>query len=397
MGQGGALDQGTYTTSGNSYIKHVVERLSKQYGVRLVKGRDQIHESLAEWNSKYWIHYSDVDYVKVNPTPSQGKHDPRGIYLFPLKLNLTKHTVGTYWGQKKYKHIVLINPRAKILDLISLSVRDCARILVELGHKDKVKMLVDRKWVPSFAGMPKDETHLANVEYRKNMTLGKVFWMILRAVVFKNDGANFTAGLKKLGYDGIFGDENTICYDEIQLIIFDENNINVIKTIPNTLGAKRRELRHKLSEAYGDPGDHVVFGGVFWPDRVVANVVKSHNSYFGHTHEHGPTRWSYYQGIKTVFWKNYPPAVPEWEVVVKNWLEERGYKVDKQTDKENYYKIMQWYHDRGLLKERQLLMEAITDEQAKAANKSPCFKRRFEPQVSLQKQTIKVAKSEKVL
>lgn len=36
---GGALDTGSYTTSGMAYIKHVVERLSKQYGVRLVKGR----------------------------------------------------------------------------------------------------------------------------------------------------------------------------------------------------------------------------------------------------------------------------------------------------------------------------------------------------------------------
>ena len=36
---GGALDAGSYTTSGMAYIQHVVERLSKQYHVRLVKGR----------------------------------------------------------------------------------------------------------------------------------------------------------------------------------------------------------------------------------------------------------------------------------------------------------------------------------------------------------------------
>lgn len=35
---GGALDAGSYTTSGMAYIKHVVERFSQQYGVRLVKG-----------------------------------------------------------------------------------------------------------------------------------------------------------------------------------------------------------------------------------------------------------------------------------------------------------------------------------------------------------------------
>ena len=35
----GALDSGTYTTSGMVYIKHVVERFSKKYGVKLVKGQ----------------------------------------------------------------------------------------------------------------------------------------------------------------------------------------------------------------------------------------------------------------------------------------------------------------------------------------------------------------------
>lgn len=38
---GGALDAGSYTTSGTAYIKHVVERLSKQYHVRLVTGKSK--------------------------------------------------------------------------------------------------------------------------------------------------------------------------------------------------------------------------------------------------------------------------------------------------------------------------------------------------------------------
>lgn len=37
---GGSLDIGPYTTSGMSYVKHVVERLSKQYNIPLVKGRN---------------------------------------------------------------------------------------------------------------------------------------------------------------------------------------------------------------------------------------------------------------------------------------------------------------------------------------------------------------------
>lgn len=36
--QGGALDQGSYTTSGMAFVKHVIERLAKQYNVRLVRG-----------------------------------------------------------------------------------------------------------------------------------------------------------------------------------------------------------------------------------------------------------------------------------------------------------------------------------------------------------------------
>ena len=44
---GGALDAGSYTTSGHAYIEHVVERLSKKYGIRLVKGKhnDQFAEA----------------------------------------------------------------------------------------------------------------------------------------------------------------------------------------------------------------------------------------------------------------------------------------------------------------------------------------------------------------
>lgn len=38
--QGGTLDQGSYTGSGEAHIRHVVDRLAKQYGIRLVKGRD---------------------------------------------------------------------------------------------------------------------------------------------------------------------------------------------------------------------------------------------------------------------------------------------------------------------------------------------------------------------
>ena len=110
-------------------------------------------------------------------------------------------------------------------------------------------------------------------------------------------------------------------------------------------------ISRELNEAYGDQGDHVIFGGVFYPDRVVANIVKSHDNYFGHTHEHGPTRWVYYQGMKTVFWHQYPPAIPEWEVIVKDWLEKHGYEVERQTDKEQYYKMMSWFQKKGLLKE----------------------------------------------
>jgi 8-oxo-dGTP pyrophosphatase MutT (NUDIX family) len=39
-GRRGTLDMGTYTSSGETYVKHVAERLAKQYGIRLVRGQD---------------------------------------------------------------------------------------------------------------------------------------------------------------------------------------------------------------------------------------------------------------------------------------------------------------------------------------------------------------------
>lgn len=40
--QGGSLDEGSYTTSGMSFVKHVLERLAKQYHVPLVNGNHRL-------------------------------------------------------------------------------------------------------------------------------------------------------------------------------------------------------------------------------------------------------------------------------------------------------------------------------------------------------------------
>ena len=535
-GQGGALDSGPYTTSGTAYVKHVVERLSKQYGVRLVKGRDAIDEarfpavktkdgrvfvgrihadavsktgdadleSVGWWDSgtyypeeearkKWGAASTDVlepelkrawrlsqkvpeigdDPVNLtesklnfsveakNVPPEEVKKAMQLLYRFFKERDTLSWLKSNKWILTSVKngHTWIDGERYEF-EYIPVKGKEVTRKPFDgLDYTRKMKMFRTPKDAIDYmtANEKKHEGHYAfrgmnmaewvdaqkqgYIKSKAEYNLGGVSqtyygsnWStahsyaggfapfdkeptrslpgVIVAVPFEltkdakaetGKGSHEERVAGKIPLDQVKGVWYIVPIEvgrgSMELVLKDGNLDRGSASPPSAkfVIVPKSGISKDLNEAYGDPGDHVVFGGVFWPDRVVADVVKSHNSYFGHTHQHGPTRWSYYQGIRTVFWKNYPPAVPEWEIVVKNWLEKRGYKVDKQTDKENYYKIMQWYHDRGLLKESKLLMEAITDEQAKAANKSPCFKRRFEPQVSLQKQTIKVAKSEKVL
>ena len=324
-GQGGALDSGPFTTSGTAYVKHVVERFAKSYGVRLVKGRDQVNEAVSP-ELKGWFGNSKVV-------------DKHGEPLIVWK--------GMRWKDDAGKPITHIQRREEFpaFNKGEPGIRGIAGFFTS-----------DQTVAKKFCFGPNTATKPFYLKIENPFVIDMKGGLAGDAQ-FDKQGLPFRDAMRSGKYDGAF-----ILNTKDEGNVFVTTNPSQAKLATNkTFGpdkefAKESEVDNsykngKLSEASGDSGEHVIFGGVFYPERVVATIFKGKNSWFGHTYEHGPVRWVYYQGLKTVFWKNYPPAVPEWEVVVKDWLEKRGYKVEKQTDKEQYYKIMQWYHDKGLLKE----------------------------------------------
>lgn len=477
--QGGALDSGPYTTSGMSYVKHVVERLSQQYGVRLVKGqasdlRESVSPELKRWfgNSKVVDKHGEPLVVwkgmrwkddAGNPIthiqrqeefPAFHKSEPgvKGIagFFTSDQAVARKFCFGPNTATKPF-YLRIENPFVIDMkggnagdaqfDKQGLPFRDAMRsgkydgaFILNTRDEGNVFVITD----PSQAKLITNKTFGPDKDFTKEAVINEAqYGTFYHATFPENLPGIVTKGLVPSKEPHWGGDLGTTSYDKVFVtddfgianfygnvlwrknprryrpilrfkydrsqLVRDEKTsgdyytnstikarfeIFVYNLEDHKLGLgagkyandvefydKKGEWRpltmniaqaiatgewdevdnsedsDKLSEAYGDPGDHVIFGGVFYPERVVANIVKNHNDYFGHTHEHGPTRWVYYQGMKTVFWHKFPPTIPEWEITVKDWLERRGYKVERQTDKENYYKLIQWYQKRGLLKE----------------------------------------------
>lgn len=130
----------------------------------------------------------------------------------------------------------------------------------------------------------------------------------------------------------------------------------LVQTYLDSKGFKvKRSAVLTLRESYGKTGDHVVFGGIRYPDVVIAKIVKNDTDYFGHTREMGHDRWVYYQYKGLVFWHHFPPSEDRKEAVDR-WLKKYKYKVVGHRDMKDYY---------NLIKEN--IMENVTQEQATAA------------------------------
>lgn len=475
-GQGGTLDSGPFTTSGTAYIKHVVERFAKSYGVRLVKGRDQIDESISPelkgwfgnskvvdkhgeplivWKGMRWKDDAGKPITHIQrredfPAFNRGEPGIKGIAGFftsdqtvakrfcfgpnaapkPFYLKIENPFVidmkGGFAGNAQFDKQGLPFRDAmrsgKYDGAFILNTKDEENVFV-ITNPSQVKLATNKTFGPDkeFAReavineddeifdesmpweMTSDERRKIRVApencYRQGRPMAYSFDYVtvepqMEGIVSTlhslgiatNQSAGFADSTRMMGAIPITmvgfesGKISSHTLSKIRTylesittnVVVQDGVIRFEYKFPggaklSTIDAQRQEnakpaveiwhgvekiLRQELlSEAYGDPGDHVIFGGVFYPERVVANIIQNKNSYFGHTHEHGPTRWVYYQGMKTVFWHHYPPSVPEWEMIVKEWLEKRGYPVERQTDKEQYYKLMAWYQKKGLLKE----------------------------------------------
>ena len=102
-------------------------------------------------------------------------------------------------------------------------------------------------------------------------------------------------------------------------------------------------------------GEDVVFGGIKWPDIVIAHVGDpAQPATYGHTPNMGRTRWVYYQKGGSVFWHDHIPD-KDYQHAVEEYLSKLGYVVSAHRPMSDYYKN---------IKENTLLMEASQDEAA---------------------------------
>lgn len=200
----------------------------------MIKLRSLIKEKFEDWNDEYWVHYSNVDFLDVNEHPTH--NDPKGIYLFPSKLDLTKLTIGNYFGRMKYKMFVKIAP-LRVFDIGNLNYDECVNILTRIGHADKIPMLTNNDWVFKDQHSYRFRYYVDRTPIRHGHepTLHNYFWTIFREYIFKNDSIKMTEALKNIGYDAIFDDTGSIMEQEHQLIVFDKSKIKVEKIISNDL------------------------------------------------------------------------------------------------------------------------------------------------------------------
>lgn len=314
--QGGELDCDTYTTSGETKIKHVVEYLSKKYRVMLVNRKEDhvgesgdddfgvilgaidfhgenmdpmyspnqlqrhspemnasrrkwryyidleqldwfgtpkeeehektklflkqmgynvervniippltkenklLMESFKEWNSKYWTHYSDVDYLKIRASTLH--YDLAAIYLFPYNfISQDKHS-NAFFKNKKYKLTVQVNEGIHILDWGGISIKGFQDILTQLGHDKEFTLLYNtQNWSGKSGG------------YTLEKHPHKLMWRLL-GHIFNGRPLEWNKAFRKMGYDAIFDDTGAMWEGEPQLIILDESKVKVVNTENNS-------------------------------------------------------------------------------------------------------------------------------------------------------------------
>lgn len=165
----------------------------------------KINENITDdFSEKNWYHFTDMDEIKINPNPIHS--DPSGIYMFP-EINV----VTGYWKKKKYVFTIKIKPNLKILNLDTTTKDQELDIIKKLDTQNPIQFDKFMKYYHN-----KDEHYYYN------------FWTYIREVYDYKNSFKITDDFKKLGYDGMYSTK-IIHPLEPQLVIFDLENINIIK------------------------------------------------------------------------------------------------------------------------------------------------------------------------
>lgn len=157
-----------------------------------------VMESYQDWSSDNWVHFSDVNYLKLTMNRSARAHnDLVGIYLFPEKFE--PHP---YWRAKKYKFIVKVDSGLRVLDISNMTD--------ELAND-----LMGRMGVEPASG-----------------DVGIVqFWRTLNSL----GSSKANKFIRNAGYDAIFDDTKTLHSKEIQLIVLDPRKVEVVDVQSNAV------------------------------------------------------------------------------------------------------------------------------------------------------------------
>jgi len=183
----------------------------------MIKLKSLIKEDFDNWKGGVWIHYTDVDYLKIREEDSQSEisGDPSGIYMFPEKA--TKDLRFHFFKQKKYKMVIQITDNITILDLSRITKKTIEDFGMDV---EQLKQVVHYP-----GGLIANKT---------SVSIPKAFWTILRRQ--QNNGVEFRKLLMSKGYDAVFDDVGAIhSKNEVQLCVFDPSNLQILKIVPNDL------------------------------------------------------------------------------------------------------------------------------------------------------------------
>jgi hypothetical protein len=205
-----------------------------------MKINELLKESFEDWNNGTWVHYTDFNMLKFNPSPSY--QDPVAIYFFPETF-----TPVSYWTNKKNKFVITLKPSARILDYGNITNQQLDNMLVATNAKEKFEAYV--KEYP-----PKDSAKK-----------GRMAWEMMKnsMVLSANAGgkARWNTIIRNLGWDAIFDDTGAIHSAEVQLMVLDPAIIASIAQQDNSIkgfGVMKNLIDHQLVPLFSQYGEVTV-------------------------------------------------------------------------------------------------------------------------------------------
>lgn len=173
-------------------------------------------ESLADWDTGQWVHYSDQTMLSINPRPFH--QDPLGIFCFPAKFTPQTHM----WQNRAYKFVLTLKPDSRILDLARITDAELAGLLQATG--------ATADFAATNAQYPLKGQHEDPAAYHSERHHRA--WASMRNRMILAAGAGGRARWNKLirdrGWDAVFDDIKAIHSAEVQLLIV---NPRVIATV----------------------------------------------------------------------------------------------------------------------------------------------------------------------